>query len=111
MWVNVLGVGAAAAVGAVLIQADGARGGALATVVGEAGLMVAFGLALARTRPSLTPAVWPLARPLLAGGVGALAFLLPLPAVPMALIGLAAYTVVLALLGGLPSLRTFRSGG
>jgi O-antigen/teichoic acid export membrane protein len=108
MWVNVLGVGAAAAVGAVLIQADGARGGALATVLGEAGLMVAFGIALARARPALTPALWPLARPLLAGGVGALAFLLPVPAVPMALAGLAAYTLVLAVLGGLPSPRIFR---
>jgi len=108
MWINVLGVGAAAAVGAVLIQADGARGGALATVLGEAGLMVAFGVALARARPALAPALWPLARPLVAGGVGALAFLLPVPAVPMALAGLAAYTAVLALLGGLPSARTFR---
>jgi O-antigen/teichoic acid export membrane protein len=108
MWVNVLGVGAAAAVGAVLIEADGARGGAIATVVGETGLMIAFGVALALARPALTPALWPLVRPLLAGGVGALAFLLPLPAVPMALIGLAAYVAVLALLGGLPARAAFR---
>jgi O-antigen/teichoic acid export membrane protein len=108
MWVNVLGVGAAAAVGAVLIEADGARGGAIATVVGETGLMIAFGVALALARPALTPALWPLVRPLLAGGVGALAFLLPLPAVPMALIGLAAYVVMLGLLGSLPSPRAFR---
>ena len=56
MWVNVLGVGAAAAVGAVLITADGARGGAIATVVGETGLLIAFGVALAAARPALTRA-------------------------------------------------------
>jgi O-antigen/teichoic acid export membrane protein len=108
MWLNVLGVGAAAAVGAVLITADGARGGAIATVLGEAGLAVAFGIALARVRAELAPRLWTLCRPLIAAGVGAAAFLVPVPAVPQALIGLAAYTVVLALLGGLPDPRTFR---
>jgi hypothetical protein len=103
-------VGAAAAVGAVLITADGARGGAIATVVGETGLMLAFGIALADARAALAPRAWTLLRPLLAGGVGALAFLLPLPAVPLAAIGVAAYVVVLALLGGLPSPRIFRAG-
>ena len=46
--VNVVGVALALGVAAALIKAQGARGAALATVLGEAGLATAFGVMLAR---------------------------------------------------------------
>jgi O-antigen/teichoic acid export membrane protein len=48
-WVNGIGVLVALGVAAVLIEAHGARGAAVATVLGEAGLMVAFGVLFRRT--------------------------------------------------------------
>lgn len=108
MWLNVVGVLVALAVGAALIEADGARGGALATVLGEAGLAFAFAIALTRARPELRPSARVLATPVVAAAIGAAAYLLPLPAIPIALIGLAAYTAVLAALGGLPDPRALR---
>ena len=108
MWVNVFGVGAAAAVGAVLIAADGARGAAIATVVGEAGLAVAFAVALTRVRAELRPSWLVLARVAVAGGVGALAALLPVAAVVEAIVGLCAYVAVLGALGGLADVRALR---
>src|SRR5439155_7546411 len=53
--VNAVGVALALVVAAALIEADGARGAALATVLGEAGLTVAFGVLLAREGVPLTP--------------------------------------------------------
>jgi O-antigen/teichoic acid export membrane protein len=47
-WANGVGVVLALGVAAALIEADGARGAALATVLGEAGLATAFGVLLAR---------------------------------------------------------------
>jgi O-antigen/teichoic acid export membrane protein len=101
MWLNLVGVALAAALGAALITADGARGGALATVIGEAGLALAFGLALARAHALSRPDVRVLARVLLAGAVGAAAALLPIPSAPQAVVGLALYVAVLAATGGL----------
>jgi O-antigen/teichoic acid export membrane protein len=106
MWLNVVGVAVALAVGAALIEVDGARGGALATVLGEAGLAVGFAVALARARPELRPDAGGLAKVVVAAAFGALAFLLPVPAIPMAAIGLAAYGLVLGALRGLPDPRT-----
>ena len=48
-WVNGVGVVIALGVAAVLIEADGARGAAVATVLGEAGLAVAFWVLFRRT--------------------------------------------------------------
>jgi len=53
--VNAVGVALALVVAAALIEADGARGAALATVLGEAGLTVAFGALLAREGVPLAP--------------------------------------------------------
>jgi O-antigen/teichoic acid export membrane protein len=47
-WANGVGVVVALGVAATLIEVDGARGAALATVLGEAGLAAAFGVLLAR---------------------------------------------------------------
>jgi O-antigen/teichoic acid export membrane protein len=47
-WVNAVGVAVALGVAAALIEADGARGAALATVLGEAALAASFGVLLAR---------------------------------------------------------------
>jgi O-antigen/teichoic acid export membrane protein len=108
MWLNVGGVAVAAAVAAALIAADGARGGAIATVLGEAGLAVAFGVALARARPGLRPSLLVLARVVAAGAVGAAAALLPVPSVVQAVVGAAAYAAALRALGGWPELGAFR---
>jgi O-antigen/teichoic acid export membrane protein len=105
MWLNVVGVAVALAVGAALIEADGARGGALTTVLGETGLAIGFAVALTRARPDLRPDLPGLAKVVLAAAIGGLAYLLPVPAIPMAIIGLAAYALVLAALRGLPDPR------
>lgn len=106
MWLNLAGLAIATAVAAVLIVTADARGGALATVLGEAGLAIAFGVALARTRPvALRGAPRTLGRIVLAGAVGAAAALIPIPAAIQAVIGVALYTGVLRMSGGLPAPR------
>jgi hypothetical protein len=108
MWLNVGGVAVAAVVGAALIAAHGARGGAVATVLGEAGLAVGFGVALARAHADLRPAVGVLARVLAAAAIGALAALLPVPSVVQAVVGLALYAGALGAMGGWPELAMLR---
>jgi O-antigen/teichoic acid export membrane protein len=110
MWLNLVGVVVALAVGAALIEADGARGGALATVLGEAGLAIGFAVALTRARPELRPDLVGLAKVAVAAGIGAAAFLLALPAIPAAVVGLCAYGLVLAALRGLPEVRRILGG-
>lgn len=110
MWLNVAGVAVAAAVGAALIAADGARGGAVATVLGEAGLAVAFAVALARAHADLRPAAAELARVALAGGAALLVALAGLPSALAALAGLAIYALVLRAVGGWPELGWLRPG-
>jgi O-antigen/teichoic acid export membrane protein len=110
MWLNVVGVLVALAVGAALIAADGARGGAIATVLGEAGLAIGFAVALSRARPDLRPDLRGLAKVVVAAAIGATAYALPLPAIPVALIGLVAYGLVLAVLRGLPHPRALLRG-
>ncbi|MFN8202140.1 MAG: hypothetical protein U0S48_06220 [Solirubrobacteraceae bacterium] len=106
MWLNLAGLAIATAVAAVLIVTADARGGALATVLGEAGLAIAFGVALARTRPvALRGAPRTLGRIVLAGAVGAAAALIPIPAAIQAVIGVALYAGVLRMSGGLPAPR------
>jgi len=106
MWLNLAGLLLATVVAAVLIAAADAKGGALATVLGEAGLAAAFGLVLARTRPAaLRTAPRTLARVVLAGAVGAAAALIPVPAAIQAAIGLVLYAGVLRATGGLPAAR------
>ena len=103
MWLNLAGLALAAALAAVLIAAADAKGGALATVLGEAGLAVAFAVALHRTRPNAidtAPAM--LAKVLGAGAVGAAAALIPVPSAVQAVVGLALFAAVLRALGGLP---------
>ena len=58
MWINLAGLVLGGVLAAVLIDADGARGAALATVIGEAGLAVAFGVVLVREGVSLRPRGW-----------------------------------------------------
>ncbi len=108
MWLNVAGLALAAAIGAALIAADGARGAALAAVLGELGLAIGFGVALARAHAALRPSLLVLAKVGVAGAVGAAAALLPLPSAIEAAIGVVAYLAVLAALRGLPNLRAFR---
>jgi O-antigen/teichoic acid export membrane protein len=48
-WANAIGVALALAIAAPLIDAHGAQGAALATVLGEAGLAITFALLLSRT--------------------------------------------------------------
>jgi O-antigen/teichoic acid export membrane protein len=110
MWLNVVGVTIALAVGAALIEADGARGGALTTVLGEAGLAIGFAIALTRARPELRPDLPGLAKVVVAAAIGALAYLLPVPAIPMAAVGLLVYGAVLAALRGLPNPRGLLGG-
>ena len=108
MWLNLAGLALAAAVAAVLIAAADAKGGALATVLGEAGLAVAFAVALHRTRANaIATAPAMLAKVLGAGAVGAAAALIPVPSAVQAVVGLALFAVVLRALGGLPPLRSF----
>ncbi|UGS38788.1 lipopolysaccharide biosynthesis protein [Capillimicrobium parvum] len=103
MWLNLAGLALAAALAAVLIAAADAKGGALATVLGEAGLAVAFAVALHRTRPNaIATAPVMLAKVLGAGAVGAAAALIPVPSAVQAVVGLALFAAVLRALGGLP---------
>lgn len=79
--VTVVGLGLA------LIPALGARGAALAAAIGEAALAVLALVMLARARPGLRPRLGYLPRTLAAGGLGALAVLIPgLPDVAQALL-------------------------
>jgi O-antigen/teichoic acid export membrane protein len=108
MWLNVGGVAVAAAVGAALISAHGARGGAVATVLGEVGLALSFGVALALAHARLRPSAALLSRVLAAAAIGAAAALAPLPSALVAVLGLALYAAALRLLGGWPDLSAFR---
>lgn len=103
MLCNLAGLALMTAVGAVLIAVEGARGGALATVVGEGGLALSFAVALARAEAPLRPALRELARVAVAAAPALCAALLPLPAVPQALAGVALYAVVLRAVGGWPA--------
>jgi len=106
MWLNLAGLLIATAVAAVLIAVADARGGAIATVLGEAGLAAAFAVVLHRTRPeAVRSAPATLAKVLAAAAVGAGAALIPVPSAIQAVIGLALYAAVLRAVGGLPPPR------
>jgi O-antigen/teichoic acid export membrane protein len=85
---------------AVLAAAHGERGAALGAVIGEVVLCTAYALALARDvalRPARVPRI--VLALVVALAIGAL---VPVPAVPATLIGLAAYTALAALLRAIP---------
>jgi O-antigen/teichoic acid export membrane protein len=80
----------------------GAKGAAIATVAAEAVLGLAYVLSLRRVRPELTPRAGFVVKVLAAGAVGGLAALLPVPSLVMAIVGGAAYVVVLFALRAVP---------
>jgi O-antigen/teichoic acid export membrane protein len=99
---NVVGVIVVAAGTFALEPSLGARGAAIATVLGEAVLATLYIVIVARADRELMARfrfVWKI---LLAAGAAALAALLPFPAVVEAAIGTAAYVAVLLLVGGVP---------
>ena len=100
---NTVGVVVVAAGTLALEPALGARGAAIATVLGEAVLAALYVAILARADRELLPHFGFLWKVALAAGVGALAVLLPLPALVEAAVGVAAYVAVLLVVRGVPS--------
>jgi O-antigen/teichoic acid export membrane protein len=85
-----------------LVPSLGARGAAVATVVGELGLAVAYGVALVRRTPGSLP--WGVVPPVaLAGGLAAALALIPgLRDIPLVLAATAVYFGILALTRSIP---------
>ncbi len=99
---NAIAVAVAAVATFALVPPLGAKGAAIATVVAEAALALAYVAALARADRRLLPRVafvWKIA---VAGGVGALAALLPIGSLASALIGVAAYATTAFALRAVP---------
>jgi O-antigen/teichoic acid export membrane protein len=91
------------ALGVVLIEADGARGGALADVLTETAAMIGLTLTVVRSVPDheITPRFVP---PLVvAAGVAVATLLLPIGAVAQVVIATLVYFAVLAAFGAIPS--------
>jgi O-antigen/teichoic acid export membrane protein len=81
----------------------GARGAAVATVVGEWTLALTLLLALTRANRQLLPQAWPaVPRVACAGGVAMAAMLLPIPAVSQLAVALVAYAALILTLRALP---------
>jgi O-antigen/teichoic acid export membrane protein len=101
--VNAAALAATVALSFVLIPSHGAKGAAIAVVVGEALLMVASATALLRTRPHLRPGLHVVPRVAVAAGL-ALGAALALPAgdVPRVVLATVVYFGVLAALGAIP---------
>lgn len=78
--------------GFVLVNADGARGAAIAAIIAEIVLLSATLIALRRVRadavPNLVPLVAVIVTTLVATGIG---LLLPIPPIPAAIVGVAIY--------------------
>jgi O-antigen/teichoic acid export membrane protein len=88
----------------VLAQLDGARGAAIATVLGELTLCIAAAVALRRANPRLSPALGNVPKIALAAALGAAVILVPgIPSIVAAVLGVAIYAVVLLRLGGVPA--------
>jgi O-antigen/teichoic acid export membrane protein len=80
----------------------GAKGAAVATVVGEATLAVAYVVALRERASELIPQAGIVAKALLAVAVGCLAGLLPVHPLIAAIVGCAAYVAVAFAIGAVP---------
>ncbi|HEU4701397.1 MAG TPA: polysaccharide biosynthesis C-terminal domain-containing protein, partial [Conexibacter sp.] len=100
---NTIGVVIVAAGTFALEPSLGAEGAAIATVLGEAVLAALYVAILARADRELLPHFGFLWKVGLAAGVGALAVLLPLPALGEAVVGVAAYVALLLAVRGVPS--------
>ncbi|HXE44431.1 MAG TPA: oligosaccharide flippase family protein [Conexibacter sp.] len=99
---NALAAGVAAAATFALVPPLGAKGAAIATVLAEAVLVVAYVVALSRADRRLLPRVDFLWKIALAAGVGALAAVLPIGSLASALIGVAAYVAAAFALRAVP---------
>lgn len=100
---NTIGVVVVAAGTFALEPSLGARGAAIATVLGEAVLAAVYVAILANADRDLLPRFGFLWKVVLAAAVGALAVLLPLPALAEAAIGTVAYGAVLLAVRGVPT--------
>ncbi|HVE68574.1 MAG TPA: oligosaccharide flippase family protein [Solirubrobacteraceae bacterium] len=86
-----------------LVPGLGAQGAALATVIGETGLALAYLVALVRHSPELRPELGVLARVLPAGGVALGAAVLPgLAPVPAVAVATVVYAVLVLVLRAVP---------
>jgi O-antigen/teichoic acid export membrane protein len=103
--INAFVVALAVALSAILIPAEGARGGAVVTVVLELVMALAYGVALVRARPELRPRMGVAVR-VVAAVAAALAVGVPLLSVAGSVVATiaaaAAFAVVLAAVRGVP---------
>jgi O-antigen/teichoic acid export membrane protein len=88
---------------ALLVEADGARGAAIATAAGELVLAALSGIALARADPELRPPLRILPRVALAAGLAVATRLIDLPVLASVAVAAAVYGIALLLLGALPA--------
>jgi len=86
----------------VLVPPLGARGAAIATVVGELSLLLAYSTAVVRRRPALWPGLGVLPRVAVATVAGLAVVLVPVPEAVRVALGTLIYFGVLVALRGLP---------
>lgn len=101
---NLVGLAFTAGLTAVLAAADGARGAAIAVVVGESALALSMVVAFARHRPRPSIPLWALARVGAAVAIGAgVAVLVGGPSLVMAIVGIVVYAVAAFTLRAVPA--------
>lgn len=100
--VNAIGVAVVVVLGLTLIPLAGARGAAIAAIVGEAALAVTALALLVRARPALRPAPGHFTRIALATALGVLCVLIPVPEIARAVIALTVYTATVIALRAYP---------
>jgi O-antigen/teichoic acid export membrane protein len=100
--VNLVALAFTAALVTVLTLADGARGAAIATTIGEFVLAIALAVALVRAAPHLRPSLAIVPKIAIAGAAGASLALLGLSPLPLAIAASAVFIGVLLVIRGVP---------